>query len=90
VPAARWGQRRFAGDARSRAPGLDFARGLDGSLARDAGVPIGELGRDEGSLGRRPVARGGAARRGSSCGRGGGRKGEKEPAASILTTRGNF
>jgi hypothetical protein len=80
----RWGRRHFAGDAQSRAPGLGFACGLDGKLARDAGVPIGEIGRGEGSLGRRPAARSGVARRGPSCGRGGGRKGEKNQRRAPL------
>jgi hypothetical protein len=51
---------------RSR-PQFHVRLGREASSQR--GVPIGVLGRDEGSLGRRPAARGGATCRGSSCGR---------------------
>jgi hypothetical protein len=37
APAVRVRRRRLAGDVRSCAPGLGFARGLDGELEGDVG-----------------------------------------------------
>jgi hypothetical protein len=85
-PTAR--ERRAARAAAGGAGGeVGFVRGLDGKMARDAGVPIGVLRRDEDSRGRRPAARGGAARRGSLREHGEGRGGERNRRRASLPPR---